>query len=88
MYAITMQRHYYQGTLNADGRELLLGDDWTGSSEYPTRQAALAAADGLLGERYYLAHSEYAAPTFRAVKVGSKRYARLYRRTYGGADPR
>jgi hypothetical protein len=83
-YAVSIRRHYYTNHLGADNRELLVTDTTGAFSPLlcSSWEEAQVARDELSRDRE-LRHGEYATPTYRVVKVGTQRYKRLYRRTFG-----
>ena len=65
MYVITIQRHYYDGTLNVSRKERVFWHDQTGAIIRNTRDEAQAVIDEIDGSQYTLRHGEHSRPTFR-----------------------
>lgn len=73
-YLIRVTRHFYGGTLNV--REVdYIGehgfDPLAPLTPFGSREEARAEIERLESATYWLSHGEYAAPTYRAIKLAA-----------------
>ena len=81
-YAIVETRYYYGPR---DKSSLIMADGMLAVREFKTRTAAQAWIDNQ-PVPHQCAHNECDAPDYNILTVGSVRFRRAYRQTFGGGE--